>query len=111
MRNLLRDDARREGCIPRAIAYLNLGAWVPRSWSRRQGRVRDGSHGDREDGKAIGIYTSQCQTPGFTGWSQSGEDDFTHSGCSCLPAQAGQPFFQPGPFGPGFTPNSRSPKA
>ena len=25
MRNLLRDDARREGCIPRAIAYLNLG--------------------------------------------------------------------------------------
>ena len=42
---------------------------------------------------SLGIYTSQCQTPGFTGWSQSGEDDFTYGGCSRLPAQAGQSFF------------------
>ena len=59
----------------------------------------------------IGIYTSQYQTPGFTGSSQSGEDDFKHGGCNRIPAQAGQPFFQPGPFGPGFKPNSTSPKA
>ena len=59
----------------------------------------------------IGISTSRCRTPGFRGWSQSGEDEFTHGGCHRLPAQAGQPFFQPGPFGPGFTPNSISPKA
>ena len=34
------------------------GTWVPRSWSPRQGRVLDVSHGHPEDGKTIGIYTS-----------------------------------------------------
>lgn len=57
------------------------------------------------------ISTSKCQTPGFTASSQSGEDDLSHGGCCCLAAQTGQPFFQPGPFGPGFKPHSMSPKA
>ena len=38
----------------RAIAYLNMGGrWVPRSWSPRQGRVLDVSHGLTEDAKTL----------------------------------------------------------
>ena len=90
----------RPGSSPAFFTHRRFS--TDRSW-------RDASHCPHS--LPIGIYTSQSQTPGFTGWSQSGEDDFTHGGCRRLPAQTGQPFFQPGPFGPGFKPNSTRPKA